>query len=316
MWGINHSRASERRRGCGRSCGWSWPLHPCRSTCYTALSSSQLNLHMTLTRSWSRRSSSRASPSMFLTLNATQFQDQVGAPVPFGTHFPSQWPDVPQLQETLQKVQENTPLWTNLSNSDCRNRYGTEVYTNFRTIVLAANWTQSLPPNNSALAIGALPGQPGNGNPDRFMSLCPAAYLSVTSGSFIPNTTVYIELADEHQCTGGGSMPASCGEDPDVLDASYDLCFYYRPEGRVGTIEWDINKQLALSYCLSEPLEGTSSRLVFSRLVTQILAVAIGKSPCDDCGLYLRARPSFARVRRSPSTSLEPSIHKLQRRSH
>jgi hypothetical protein len=38
------------------------------------------------------------------TLNATQFQDQVSAPVPFGTHFSSQWPGVAQLQETLQNV--------------------------------------------------------------------------------------------------------------------------------------------------------------------------------------------------------------------
>jgi hypothetical protein len=69
---------------------------------------------------------------------------------------------------------------------------------------------------------------------------------------------------------------ASCGEDPDVLDASHDLCFNYRPEGPVNTFEWDINKQLALSYCLSEPLEGTFSPLVFRRLVTQILAATIG----------------------------------------
>jgi hypothetical protein len=36
-------------------------------------------------------------------LNATQFRDQGGAPVPFLTRFPSQWPGVPQLRETCKR---------------------------------------------------------------------------------------------------------------------------------------------------------------------------------------------------------------------
>jgi len=95
-----------------------------------------------------------------------------------------------------------------------------------------------------------------------------------------------------------------------VPDASRDLCFYYRPEGRVGSVEWEINKQLALSYCLSEPLEGTFSRLVFSRLVTQILAVAISIKALAMTVAYIcvRDRPLLAYEDLHPLVSNHQSI--------
>ena len=71
----------------------------------------------------------------------------------------------------------------NLSNPDCRGKYELDVYSNYRTVIQVTDWTQNLPPNNSALAIGALPEFPSSGVRDRFMLLCPGTHLSITPGS-------------------------------------------------------------------------------------------------------------------------------------
>ncbi|MCJ1269241.1 hypothetical protein MMC22_009131 [Lobaria immixta] len=88
-------------------------------------------------------------------INLTQFEFETGAPMPYNTSWQSQWPASARLQQSLESVQQDPSSWTNLSNPDCRIKYGLKTYSTYRTVVLVTNWTQNLTSNDSALAVGA-----------------------------------------------------------------------------------------------------------------------------------------------------------------
>jgi hypothetical protein len=163
----------------------------------------------------------RGKPFDIRALNMTQFRDQAGAPEPFGTAWPGEWPRVPQLEQQLGALQHSPSTWENLSNVDCRFWYGADTYAGYGTVVLVATWetqSQDLPPNNSALAIGSLPGYQA-GRASRFLALCPAAYLAGTPGSFVPDSAPYLLLRDQYSCVGSSGPPTFCGgpEQPPAL---------------------------------------------------------------------------------------------------
>lgn len=106
------------------------------------------------------------------------------------------------------------------------------------------------------------------------MSLCPDAYLSVTPNSSIPNHAVYIGTTDVPACSK--AVGADCSvfgyralnyvSDP---YAKHGLCCSYRPSN----VTYSISQQLSLVHCLSGDI---SARLVWSKVITDILAVAFG----------------------------------------
>jgi hypothetical protein len=206
------------------------------------------------------------------SLNMTQFADQAAAPEPFNTSWPDAWPDASLLQQKLLRLQEDPSQWHNLSNTECRTQYGTDTYTSFRNVILVTNWTAHLPADNSALAIGSLPGYVPGGVSDRLLALCPAAYLSHTPGSFVPASAPYLQLADENQCrVAVGQSPIPCTTYPAALHQSWDLCYAYRNESGYGVTDaWNASLALRLAYCLSEPLTDAPTRVVFNRFAALV----------------------------------------------
>ena len=227
----------------------------------------------------------RGEPFDVSTINMTQFEFEPGAPMPFNTSWPGEWPGSNELQQNLKRVQQDPSSWTNLSNPDCRTKYGLETYSTYRTVILVTNWTQNLPHNNSALAVGALPGFPPTGVPDRFMSLCPEAYLSTTPNATFPpsdpeSIVKYIGTSDLPSCSKVNGPDCSSfsfhGRDASISPhANYDLCESYHPSN----VTYNVSQQLSLAYCLSEPLKDINARLVWSRVITKILALAFGVKP-------------------------------------
>ncbi|KAK4155070.1 hypothetical protein C8A00DRAFT_32154 [Chaetomidium leptoderma] len=209
-------------------------------------------------------------------LNMTQFKDQAGAPEPFGTAWPEQWPRVEQLEQQLGALQENPSTWEKLSNVDCRFRYGIETQSGFGSVVLVTSWEtqfESTSPrpnnnNNSALAIGALPGYQA-GETSRFLALCPAAYLASTPGSFVPDSAPYLLVADQYICLGTSGPPNFCGDsnNDSAVHQSIDLCYAYRPEDGHdhGDGTWNLSQALTLQYCLSQRTRPRPTLLVFNR---------------------------------------------------
>lgn len=223
-------------------------------------------------------------PANVSALNVTEFRFQPGAPVPYSTPWPGQWPASSYLQRSLESVQRNPSSWTNLSSYECRSKYGLDIYQDFRTVILVTNWTSSPPSSNSALAIGALPGFPPNGVPSRFVALCPQSYLSVTPNMTLTTTHEYpqfINTDDVTQCRA--SMGATCSEwawnghssgslsSKQAREAAHDLChLYHRYE-----VDLDPSLRVPLTYCLSEPLSNATGQLVWSKLITVIAAGAL-----------------------------------------
>lgn len=205
-------------------------------------------------------------------LHMTEFRDQVAAPQPFGTPWPSGWPGAADLQEMLHIVQNDPSRWNNISNPDCRTRYGSQLYSDFRSVLLVTNWPRVSPANNSALAIGALPGYITGGLVTRFMALCPEAYLSSTPASFTPDSTPYLGVADLHdECfKSSHASGIPCENRKVAKDMSRDLCYSYVNENRT----WNQSQELTLSYCLSEPSLQLPSLIVYNQAVVVVLLVA------------------------------------------
>ncbi|KUJ17710.1 uncharacterized protein LY89DRAFT_718351 [Mollisia scopiformis] len=214
-------------------------------------------------------------------LNVTEFKDQPGASVQYGTPWPGGWPGSSSLQRILDGVQQNSSSWTNLSNYDCRRNYGLELYSNFRTVIMVTNWAPNLSQNNSGLAVGTLPGFTPNGLPSRFMSLCPEAYLSVTPNTTIPPYPVYISVADMPACNSIFGADCTTWQWNGVsyglasflasYYAAYDLCYLYHTARNSP----DTSQHVPLSYCLAEPLGETKAKLVWIKFITEIAAVAL-----------------------------------------
>ena len=212
-------------------------------------------------------------------LGMTQFWEEPGAPMPYNTPWPSQWPGAGRLQQVLEEVQRNPSLWTNLSNPACRGRYGLDVYSQYRTVILVTNWTQNLLPDNSALALGALPGFPPVDVPNRFLALCPEAYLSWVGwpGLNALNSGVipYVETSDLPQCrrVNSGFCDNVWGSNDVYPVFSQDLCYAYGP---ISDVAYNASHQgPTISYCLSEPITDTTARLVWSKYITEIITVAL-----------------------------------------
>lgn len=103
--------------------GLPWCLHRCPFISYIVPSSLVLYRRMMRMRLWSTNGSPLASSSIS-AINLTQFEFEPGAPKPYNTSWPSQWPGSAQLQQSLESVQQDPSSWTNLSNPDCRIKYG------------------------------------------------------------------------------------------------------------------------------------------------------------------------------------------------
>lgn len=105
--------------------------------------------------------------------------------------WPSDYGGVTELIASLQSVQKTPGQWRNLSHSDCATAYNQAVYSKYRTLLVITNYTTP-DFNNSALAIGVLPGYRSTSIGASLLALCPDAYLETYKGASRPEDSVYI----------------------------------------------------------------------------------------------------------------------------
>ena len=205
------------------------------------------------------------------TLNMTQFASEPGAPMPYGTRWPDEWPGSSELQKMLEGVQNNSSSWENLTNPDCRGKYGLDIYSTYRTVILVTGWSQLMSLNDSALALGALPGIPPVGVPDRFLSMCPTNYpgaVNDTSYGGDDSFASYIGTSDLPPCEIAGGTDCTQTSDDDggwsfvITDNNWNAC------------DSSYLHYVSLLYCLSEPIS-VPSRLAWSKFITEIVTITL-----------------------------------------
>lgn len=218
-----------------------------------------------------------------LKINMTQFPDQLGTTMPYNTSWPADWPGSLLLQQSLQTLQKDPSRWTNISRAACKSRYLSGVFSEFRNVVLVTNWTQNSPSDNSVLAVAAMPGFPPYDVSNRFISLCPDAYVAITPNASRPTSATYMEKdclqSDGTDCKpkvftnpGGAFTPPTpiFFEPGSANQKAHDMCYSYRPQNG----PYNYTQQLSLSYCLSEPMD-TTSRIVWSKYISGIVVIAL-----------------------------------------
>lgn len=198
----------------------------------------------------------------------TQFRDLPAAPKPYGTTWPSQWPEVAQLEESLQRLQSSSnpgALWHNMTDRECRGNYTQNTYSTYRNVILVTDWHKEGSDNNSVLAVGSLPAYPANGTINRFVAICPAAYLAPTPGSSVPDNAPYIQHNFVENKTGFGAYKPS------------DLCYSYRlknnssyPDNGSESDPWISALAVELNYCLAEPQPLPPARFIYNRFTALI----------------------------------------------
>ncbi|KAF2653880.1 hypothetical protein K491DRAFT_694295 [Lophiostoma macrostomum CBS 122681] len=218
-----------------------------------------------------------------LTINVTEYDHQPGAPVPYGTSWPSHWPGSEALQLALNSVQKDPSSWNNLSNYECRAKYALDIYSDFRTVIIVTNSTRDLPKDNAVLAVGALPGFPPVNVPSRFMALCPDYYKAAHPShsdrlSIIDELPSFMDVMDTTQCKSlfgadcAGWQWKGYGLKPQWKSwqrRRQDLCFAHN------YVAMESNDMVPLNYCLSEPLDDSKAQLVWSKPITGMAAIAI-----------------------------------------
>lgn len=229
------------------------------------------------------------------SVNLTQFPDEPDAVMPYGRVWPDDWPGASELQRSLQALRENPAAWANLSANECGRQYGRETYSDFRNVVMVTNWTGGYQTfdDNAALAVGALPASLHFTLRTRFKMLCPAAYIETTPSGFFPDSSKYVE-----ELPASGSNEESEGryfrQKYDVeeravkaMRRAHDMCYDYRPQ-QPEAYNW--TEQLALSYCLSEPMSASRGRAVWNTYTSGILAVILIIMAVTMSGAWLLVR--------------------------
>ncbi len=176
-------------------------------------------------------------PFNISAIKRTELERELGVPELWNVSRLNPWPGSAQLQKVMEHVQQSPSAWTNLPVAECYRKYGLEIYSTYRTVILVTDQTRNLTINNSALAVGALSGFPPRGSLDRSMALCPSQDPSASS------------------------------------DINEDLC--YQDLDNTNDEE-NVLVQMSLSYCLSEPVGNPNAHLVWSKPITEILAAAFG----------------------------------------
>lgn len=118
------------------------------------------------------------------------------------------WPAIANLQSSISSLQKNgTSQWTDLAPVECANRYESEQYDSFSSVILFTNWTSPQTQNNSALVLAALAGS-GIHAERGLLDLCPPAFLAANQTSFstpsqyqlAPETGLFITAFDIELC--------------------------------------------------------------------------------------------------------------------
>ncbi|KAI9656912.1 MAG: hypothetical protein M1821_003551 [Bathelium mastoideum] len=129
---------------------------------------------------------------------------------PLDAQWPIEYDDVPQLTAELLTLQEQPSRWTNLSRLECGIEYNKAEYSKYGTLVIVTNYTTP-DLDNSALAIGVLPGYRLANREYSLLALCPDAYLATYKASQRPTEAPYMPTLDE-----------SAAENPQMLYVSPD----------------------------------------------------------------------------------------------
>lgn len=250
-----------------------------------------------------------------------QFQD---LPPSVGFTYDATWPrdygGVPELENSLQSLQNSTLEWKNISREDCTTIYNQVSYSQYRTLVMVTNYT-SPDFNNSALAIGVLPGYRSNSVGASLLALCPDAYLETYKGASRPVNAVYIptplDSSDHYlvsyidpskteskvsHATGSSRLKSrqiittvmgfqSFNPLPET-----EICYSYWPANDTTNINANTllytQPRVPFEYCLAEPVSSPPTcPLVYSPLLVLIITIILFiKSAALLIAVYLRFR--------------------------
>ena len=238
--------------------------------------------------------------------------------------WPADYKSAGTLETSLLQVQETPSLWRNLSRKTCIDTYNNAQVSKYRTVLIVTNYTTE-PSNNSALAIGTIPGYRYASMKSSLRALCPDVYLERYNSTQRPSRAVsipnpkpssipikiqYIDpmTADQMALNNTYIVPNIKRQiyvnNPALMSSynplpSIQLCWPFWPDEEHNVLSLPPDKgaytyirpRADFLYCLAEPIkpEDRACHLVYSPYTLFIVAVVLSiKLPIFAIGLYKR----------------------------
>ncbi|KAH6982253.1 hypothetical protein BKA56DRAFT_672996 [Ilyonectria sp. MPI-CAGE-AT-0026] len=233
--------------------------------------------------------------------------------------WPAAYGGVEWLNQSLADLQQDPRIWTNLSRNECLGEFNSARYENYRTLLLVTDFDQgndSPLPNNSALAVGVLPGYRLTSASSSLVALCPDAYLEAYPRVETPETAPLMpqdldwrpfefEYADPAEAEAWVTRNSSISKRRWQAITEYtrdstsdpmprlDLCYQYWADADKWKLEDGNRTYMApradLKYCLAEPMTGQTCQVISSHTVLLALAIILSVMLCAMTGaLFLR----------------------------
>lgn len=265
--------------------------------------------------------------------------------------WPTAYGGVEWLNQSLADLQQDPRIWTNLSRDECLGEFNSARYENYRTLLLVTDFDQgndSPLPNNSALAVGVLPGYRLTSVSSSLVALCPDAYLEAYPRVETPEMAPFMpqdldsrpfefEYADPAEAEAWVTRNSSISKRHSQAFMEYsrdstsdpmprlDLCYQYWADADKWKLEDGNRTYMApradLKYCLAEPMTGQTCQVISSHTVLLALAIILSVMLCAMTGaLFLRlweegvhtceeAEECFKRALPVPLQSVEEGVH-------